>query len=78
VQLSVSASASTPVRVVAFDISGRRVWMSPAKLAGPEGATFVWDGTASEGARMDQGVYFLRAIDGYGKVLASQSVVRLK
>ena len=23
-------------------------------------------------------VYFLRAIDGYGKVLASQSVVRLK
>lgn len=52
--------------------------MTSAKLAGPEGATFVWDGTASKGARMGQGVYFLRAIDGYGKVLASQAVVRLR
>jgi hypothetical protein len=35
-------------------------------------------GTASQRARIGQGFCFLRVIDGFGKVLASHAVVRLK
>jgi len=78
VRFAVSLSTSRPVQMEALDVSGRRVWTPPASFPGMGGATFVWDGRASDGARVGQGVYFIRVTDGNGRVLASRAVVRLK